>query len=53
MFDELNNIIKSKYEELNNCAIDKTRKEEEIARNKQILKWIEDNKKAIDSILDI
>lgn len=52
-FDELDKLIKEKYEELESCANDQQKKEEELAQNRKILEWIEANKKEMDAILDI
>ena len=53
LFDELDAIIKEKYTELEQCASDQKTKEEELKKNKILLKWIEANKAEIDDILDI
>ena len=53
LFDELDVIIKEKYTELEQCASDQKTKEEELKKNKILLKWIEANKAEIDDILDI
>lgn len=53
LFDELDELIKQKYTELEQCASDQKIKEEELEKNKKLLEWIEANKKEIDNILDI
>ena len=53
MLDKLNDIIKEKYEELNNCASGKANQEQEMKNNQKILQWIIANQKAIDEILKI
>ncbi|MBO6179910.1 MAG: dynamin family protein [Selenomonadaceae bacterium] len=52
-FDELDRLIEAKYREIEECAADQKTKEEELAKSKQILGWIETNKKELDSVLDI
>lgn len=53
IFDELDEIIKKKYDELSLCASDQEEKEKELESNKKILKWIELNKNEINSILNM
>lgn len=53
LFDELDALIKEKYTELEECVNDQKTKEEELEKNKKLLKWIEKNKQEINSILDI
>ncbi|MCI8891021.1 MAG: hypothetical protein HFH34_06715 [Eubacterium sp.] len=53
MFDELDRLIAQKYEELEKCASDQKVKEEKLRENKRLLKWIEDNRRQIDEILDM
>ncbi len=53
IFDELDELIKQKYEELKQCGSDQKTKEAELEKNRKILQWIEGNKKEIDEILDI
>lgn len=53
LFDELDALIQKKYTELEQCASDQQRKEEELEKNKNILSWIETCKKEMDEILDI
>lgn len=53
IFDELDEIIKKKYDELALCASDQKQKEAELEKNKRILRWIESNKNEIDSILNM
>lgn len=52
-FDELDKLITDKYAELEACANDQKQKEEELKRSRDILAWIESNKKEMDEILDI
>ena len=53
MFDELDMIIKEKYDELDKCANDQQEKEAELKKNKETLERIEKFNSEIDSILDI
>jgi len=53
IFDELDQLIKDKYSELESCASDQKNKEDELENNKKILEWIETCKAEIDDILDI
>ena len=53
IFDELDTLIKEKYEELEKCATDQETKEKELEENKKLLAWIEENKREIDGILNI
>ncbi|MBR3622948.1 MAG: dynamin family protein [Selenomonadaceae bacterium] len=52
-FDELDEIVKNKYSELNACINDKDIKEQELARSQEILNWIEGNKREMEEVLDI
>lgn len=53
LFTELDEIIASKYAELEKCAIDESEKRETLHKNKNILEWIETNMNEINSILDM
>lgn len=53
IFDELDELIQQKYEELDRCANDQKTKEAELEKNRSILNWIETCRKEIDEILDI
>lgn len=53
IFDELDNLISKKYEELEKCASDKKTKEEELVKSKKLLGWIKTCKKEIDELLNI
>ncbi|MDU5440674.1 MAG: dynamin family protein [Ruminococcus sp.] len=53
LFDELDDIIRQKYTELERCATDQKTKEEELEKNRKLLSWIEANKNEIESILNI
>lgn len=53
MFDELDELIKAKYAELEKCAGDKKTKDEELKKNKKILEWIEACSAEIDDVLEI
>lgn len=53
LFEELDEVIQEKYDELEKCAKEQKLKEEELKHNKDILEWIEANKAEIDSILDL
>lgn len=53
MFDDLDRLIKQKYDELVKCANDQKAKEEELEKNKELLSWIEACKAEIDEILDM
>jgi len=52
-FDELDQIIRQKYTELEECARDQRTKEEELEKNRKLLAWIEACKTEIDDILNI
>lgn len=52
-FDELDQLIKQKYTELEECAKDQKTKEAELEKNRKLLLWIEACKAEIDDILDI
>lgn len=53
IFNELDEIIASKYAELEKCATDESEKRETLQKNKDILEWIETNMNEINSILDM
>lgn len=53
IFDELDVLIQKKYTELEMCATDQKTKEDELAKNRKLLAWIEACKKEIEEILDI
>lgn len=53
IFDELDELIKEKYEELEKCFKDQEVREAELKKNKQILNWIETCKAEIDEVLDM
>lgn len=53
IFTELDEIIASKYAELEKCATDEFEKRETLQKNKDILEWIETNMNEINSILDM
>lgn len=53
IFTELDEIIASKYAELEKCATDESEKRETLQKNKDILEWIETNMIEINSILDM
>ncbi len=53
MFDDLDELIKEKYQELEKFATDQEARQKELEKNKKILLWIEENKKEIDDILEI
>ena len=53
MFDELDELIQQKYDELETCANDANIKQAELERNKKILEWIEACSAEINSILEI
>lgn len=53
MFDELDDLIKQKYTELEQCASDQKVKEKELQENRKILRWIETCRAEIDDILNI
>lgn len=53
IFDELDELIQKKYQELEQCANDQRIKEAELEKNRKLLKWIEANKEEIDQILEI
>lgn len=53
MFDELDKLIAQKYSELEDCAKDQNRKQQELEHNRKILAWIEDCRDRIGGILEI
>lgn len=53
IFDELDQLISRKYDELNQCAADQEEKETELARNRKILKWIQECTKEVSGILEM
>ena len=53
MFDELDKLIAQKYSELEDCAKDQERKQQELEHNRKILAWIEDCRDRIGGILEI
>lgn len=53
IFTELDEMIASKYAELEKCATDESEKRETLQKNRDILEWIETNLKEIASILDM
>ena len=53
MFDELDALIKQKYEELEECINDQKSSEEKLENNKNILLWIESCKENMERVLEI
>lgn len=53
MFDELDVLIKQKYEELEECINDQKSSEEQLENNKKILLWIESCKENMERVLEI
>ena len=53
IFKELDNLIKQKYTELEQCASDQKTKEKELEKNKKLLFWIQTCKSDIDDLLNI
>lgn len=53
IFEELDELIAAKYEELERCATDQTEKEATLAANQKLLEWIEQKMNEINSILDM
>ena len=53
MFGELDNLIKSKYDELNSCITDAENAKKKLVEAQTISQWISDNKSEIDALLDI
>lgn len=53
IFDELDELIKQKYTELEQCASEQKTKEVELEKNKKLLAWIEVCQKEIEEILNI
>lgn len=53
MFDELDDLIKQKYDELNQYVEDAKNNEKEIERTKDIIYWLEENKKELNEILSV
>lgn len=52
-FDELNNILKEKLNELKLCATDEKLAEERLAESRKRLEWLEAIQEKVNSILDI
>ena len=53
MFDELDELIKEKYTELEQCAKESETKEMELEKNKNLCNWIEQKTEEIEGILEI
>ena len=53
IFNELDKIIKAKYDELALCASDMKEKEAALEHNKNVLDWIVYNQNEIDNILNM
>ena len=53
IFAELNALIKEKYTELEQCALEQHNKEAELEENRKLLNWIEACQKEIEDILEI
>lgn len=53
LFDELDELIKEKYAELEDCANDQEKREAELEKNRNLLAWIEACRAEIDEILNI
>ena len=53
MFDELDQLIKEKYKELELVAEDQKSKEETLRKNRDLLNWIEGCKAEIEDALNI
>lgn len=53
MFDELDKLIAQKYNELEECAKNQERKQQELEHNRKVLAWIEDCRDRIGGILEI
>lgn len=53
IFDELDQLIKRKYTELEQCMNDRKTKEARLEENKKLLVWIETCKAEIEEALDI
>lgn len=52
-FAEVDRKIEEKYKELEDYAKDQENKEAVVKENQEILKWIEDNQREIDKLLDM
>ena len=52
-FDELDEMIRQKYSELEKYVNEQKDNEEEVEKNKKLLAWIEDCEAKIDDILNI
>lgn len=52
-FDDLDELIKSKLQEIENVANNQSVKEKELEKSKQILEWIEKNKAELDGVLEV
>lgn len=53
IFAELDQLIASKYEELEKCATDQSEKEATLEANQRVLNWIESCMSEINTILDM
>lgn len=53
LFDELDELIRQKYTELEECANDQKTREAELEKNRKLLTWIEACKAEIDDILNV
>lgn len=52
-FDELDQVLKQKLDELKACAIDEQVAEEKLADSRRKLEWLEDIQARVNAILDI
>ena len=52
-FDELDQVLQKKLEELKACAIDQKAAEERLADSRSKLEWLEDIQARVNAILDI
>lgn len=52
MFTKIDELVKQKYDELAKCTEDGEKKEEEYKHNEHILRWLEENKKEIENIIE-
>lgn len=51
LFEELDAVIESKYNELEQYAADETEKESKLQKNRELLNWIQTNLEEIDTLL--
>ena len=53
MFDELDELIKQKYTELEQCMADEETRKAELEKSRRLCAWIEERSEQIEKVLDI